>query len=240
MSQVRGIPHSRVVHPEIVSDTPHDYRTGVQPNPHLELNLPVCLEPLPVPLHSLPDRQGRMTSPLPVILMGHRCAKQGHHPITRKLIDRPLVPMNLIHQDLEAAIHDLVDFLGVEFLGHGGVIGYVGEEDGYELPLTLDGASGGEDFLREVSRRVGLGLRVVNQGSFFELAQVMAALLAKSTAWKIRCPAVWAIDFQVAATLVTELGVDLVLKLALGAVHPGAHPRRNGRSGSGCWFSGVF
>jgi len=72
----------------------------------------------------------------------------GHNSIACKLIYRPLVSVYLVHQDLEAAVHDLVDFLWIEFLSDRGVIGYVGKEDGYEFPFALYGTSGCEDFIR--------------------------------------------------------------------------------------------
>ena len=92
--------------------------------------------------------------------------------------------MDLVHQDLEAPIHDLVDFLGVELLGDGGVIGHVGKEDGHELPFALDGAAGGEDLLGQEFGGVGLGLGVVDGRGFFGLAQVMAAFLAEAATWE--------------------------------------------------------
>ena len=91
-----------------------------------------------------------------MILVSHRGTEEGHDPIARELIDCALVLVDLVHQDLEAPIHDLVDFLGVEFLGDGGVIRHVGEEDGYELSFALDGTAGREDFIGKVFWSVGL------------------------------------------------------------------------------------
>ena len=115
-----------------------------------------------------------MTSPLRMILMGHRRTEQSHHPVASELVDRPFVPVNLVHQDLEAPVHDLVDFFRVELLGDGSVICDVGEEDGYELAFAFDGASGREDLLGQVFRCVGLRLGVVDGRGFFRLPQVVA------------------------------------------------------------------
>ncbi len=57
--------------------------------------------------------------------MGHRRAKQGHNPIPGKVINGAFISVDLIHQDLKAAIHDLVDFLGIELLGDGCIIGHI-------------------------------------------------------------------------------------------------------------------
>ena len=41
--------------------------------------------------------------------------QKGHDPVAGKLVDGPFILMNLIHQDLEAPVHDLVDFFGISF-----------------------------------------------------------------------------------------------------------------------------
>jgi hypothetical protein len=63
--------------------------------------------------------------------------------------------MNLGHQDLKAPIQDLVDLLGIELLGEGGIGGHIGEEDGDDLALALQGRLGGEDPISEVFGGVG-------------------------------------------------------------------------------------
>lgn len=46
--------------------------------------------------------------------MGNWSTKQGHDPVSRELVDGSLVFVDLIHQDLKASVHDLVDFLRIE------------------------------------------------------------------------------------------------------------------------------
>ena len=75
-----------------------------------------------------------------MVLMGEGCAEEGHDAVAGELVDRPLVLVDLIHEDLEAAIHDPVDLLGVELLGEGGEVRHVGKEDGDELALPFDRA----------------------------------------------------------------------------------------------------
>ena len=66
-----------------------------------------------------------MTGPLSMVLMSNRSTKECHDPITRKLVDCPLISVDLIHQDLEATIHDLMDFLGIKLFRDGCVVGYI-------------------------------------------------------------------------------------------------------------------
>jgi hypothetical protein len=55
-----------------------------------------------------------MTGPLGVVFMRHGRTEQSHDPITGKLVDRSFIPVDRIHQDLETAIHDLMDFFRIE------------------------------------------------------------------------------------------------------------------------------
>ena len=71
----------------------------------------------------------------------------------------PSYLMDLIHEDLEAPVHDPVDLLRVELLGHGGVVGDIGEEDRDELALPFHGTPGGEDLVGQELRGVGVRLR---------------------------------------------------------------------------------
>jgi hypothetical protein len=148
--------------------------------------------------------------------------------------------VNLVHQDLEAPVHDLVDFLGVEFLGNEGVVGNVSEEHRYELPLALDGTAGREDLIGQVFGCVGLRLGVVNRRSYFGLPQIVAATLAELAARQVCSPTSRTLNFELAAALITKSSVLLVLKLALRAIHPCTSPRKIGRRSLGGSLSEVF
>jgi len=54
-----------------------------------------------------------------------------------------------------------VDFLGVELFRNGGIAGHIRKKHCHKLTLSLNGAAGGEDFIRQELGGVGLGLRVV-------------------------------------------------------------------------------
>ena len=80
-----------------------------------------------------------------MVLMGHRSAKKRHYPIAGELVDRPLISVDFIHQNLKAPIHDLMDFFRVDFLRHGGKVGHIRKKHSYQLPLAFDRATGSEN-----------------------------------------------------------------------------------------------
>ena len=73
-----------------------------------------------------------------MIFMGHGGPKQGHDAITGELVDGALIFVDLIHEDLKGTVHDLVDFLRVELLRHGCVIGHIREEHRHQFALSLN------------------------------------------------------------------------------------------------------
>ena len=60
--------------------------------------------------------EGRIAGPDGMVLMSQRGTEERHDAVAGKLVDRTLVLVDLIHEDLEAPVHDLVDLLGVELL----------------------------------------------------------------------------------------------------------------------------
>ena len=82
-----------------------------------------------------------------MVLMGQGCPEQGHDPISGELVDGAFILMNLIHQDPQAAVHDLVDFFGVQLLGEGSEAGHIGKQHSHQLSLTLQGTAGVQDFI---------------------------------------------------------------------------------------------
>ena len=96
-----------------------------------------------------------------MVLMGYRGPEKSHDTIASELVDGAFVAVYLVHEDVEAAVHDLVDFLGIELLRHRSEVGHVGEEHGDQLALTLEGLAVAENLVRQELGGVSLGLRVV-------------------------------------------------------------------------------
>ena len=141
--QVGGIAHGRVIHPQIIPDSPHHHGAGVEPEAHLEIHPVSALHFLAIGNQGLLNGQGRMAGPLGVIFMGDGRPEQGHDPVAPEFADRTLKAVDFIDQDPAAAVHDPVDLLRVQLLGHGGKPGHVGEHDRHQLALAFDGTAGG-------------------------------------------------------------------------------------------------
>ena len=73
--------------------------------------------------------------------------KRAMTPSPGELVDGSFVAVDFLQEDLEAAVHDLVDHFGVELLGEGSVGGHIGEEDRHDLALPFQGGPGGEDLI---------------------------------------------------------------------------------------------
>ena len=127
-----------------------------------------------------------------MVLMGQRRTKQSHNAIAGKLVDRSLVFVNFIHQDLEASVHDLVDFFRVKLLRHGSVIGHICKKNSDEFTFSFNGASGCEDFISQEFGGVGLRLGIINRRGLFSRFQVLTTFFAKPAIRRIRCFAIWA------------------------------------------------
>ena len=99
----------------------------------LGLHLPVVAsEP------SLDGERGVGRAPRAVLVSDGR-AEERHHTVAGVLVDRPLEPVDLGRDQLEASVHDSVHILGIQLLGERGEARDVGEEDGYLTALPLEG-----------------------------------------------------------------------------------------------------
>jgi hypothetical protein len=82
-----------------------------------------------------------------MILVSHRSTEQRHDPIPGKLVDGAFIFVDFVHQNLEAAVHDLVDFLRVKLFRNGSIIGYIGKKHRHQFSFARDGAAGGENLI---------------------------------------------------------------------------------------------
>ena len=70
-----------------------------------------------------------MTRPLCMVLVSDGSTEKGHDPISAELVDRPLVPMDLVHEKAKTPVHDLVHCLRIKVFEHGRRVGNIREED---------------------------------------------------------------------------------------------------------------
>ena len=155
--EVRGVADGRVVHAEVRADGADHDEARVDAHPHAELDAvrsPHFIgQRAELPL----DRERSAQGAMGVVLVRDRRAEQRHHAVAQELVDRSLVAVHFGQDDFEGPIHDAVDVLGVEALGHGREARHVGEHHGDALAFSLQGALGGEDLLSEVLRRIRRG-----------------------------------------------------------------------------------
>ena len=109
-----------------------------------------------------------MTGSLGMIFMGNRGTKKSHDAITGELVDGALIFVDLIHEDFKSTVHHLVDFLRVELLRHGCVIGHISEEHRHQFALSLNGAARRQDLISQMFGGVGLGLGEVDWGAYLQ------------------------------------------------------------------------
>ena len=160
-----------------------------------------------------------MTGSDGMVLMGEWGAEEGHDAIAGELVDRPLVLVDLIHEDLEASVHDPVDLLGVELLGDGSEVCHVGKEDGDELALAFDGAPGGENLLGEELGGVGLWVGVIEESSGLGGSEGLAATTAELIIGEILETALRTRQDEFCAAGFTELPCLRILNATLRAFH---------------------
>jgi len=95
------------------------------------------LHPVPHGPDRLVDLRGRLDGPHGVVLVGPGDAEDGHRAVADVGLDGAVVLGDDRRDLLEDALGEGFDLLRVQLLGHLGVAGEVGEEDGHVLPLAL-------------------------------------------------------------------------------------------------------
>ena len=113
--QIRRIPHGRVVHTQIVTDTGHHHETRVQPHAHAKRDPLGALQFSAVALQGALHAQGRVHCPLGMVLMGNGGTKERHDAVAQELVDCSFIAVHLTQHQLKGPVHEVVDVFGVEF-----------------------------------------------------------------------------------------------------------------------------
>jgi hypothetical protein len=111
--QVRGLPHGRVVHPQIAADRAYHDIARVDPDADLHFSALRAAKLIGVAPHDLLHPQSGIAGPHGVVFMGERRAKKSHDPVAHHLVDRALVVMDRFHHPFEDRIEYLASFFGV-------------------------------------------------------------------------------------------------------------------------------
>ena len=86
--------------------------------------------------HDITDGKRGTHGALGIVAVGNRRTEQGHDAVADVFVNAPAVVVNQAVDGLEETRHQLVDFLGAEFVDQGRVAGKIGEERGHLPPLA--------------------------------------------------------------------------------------------------------
>ena len=92
---------------QVVADGAHHHLAGVEPDADLHLQAVGAAHLLGIAAHRRLHRQGGVTGPHGVILMGNGRAKQGHDAIAQHLVHRALIAVHGVHHALQGRIEEL-------------------------------------------------------------------------------------------------------------------------------------
>jgi hypothetical protein len=153
-----------------------------------------------------------------VVLVGDRRPEQRHDAIARVLVDRPLIAVDPLRQDLEEAIHQAVPLLGVHLLGQLHRALDVRKQHRHLLALALEGGLGLEDLVREVAWRVVAGGTLWRSRSSAS-TQRLAAAVAEGGVGRVGALASGTDESEGTTAAGAEGGVFRILPLAMYAGH---------------------
>ena len=225
--QVRGVAHGGVVHPQVVPDAADDDEAGVEPDSHLHGHAALGLELLAVIAHGPLDPERCVRGPARAVLVGDRRAEERHDAVARVLVDGAFEAMDLGRDQLEAAVDDPVDVLGIEPFGQRREAGDVREQHGDLPSLALHGGSGLEDLVGEMLGRVGGDRRRRRRRSrrgrrrclWWRSLKAGPALAAEAKARRSFSVALRALPGQRGSALAAEPHARRILELTGGALH---------------------
>ncbi len=226
--QVHRIAHGLELQPQVVTQHPDDYGTGVNADAHLERrHRPVG--PAGESGDFLVNGQRRTNGTLGRIFQGDGRAEQCHDPVAGHFVDGAAVAADFFDQDVVNFFHQAVGFLWSCAFCNGRVSSQVTEHDRHHAALPLNLAtlcqdaiyqSGGElsaNLFKAVLKGDGRG--VGGRGNF----KALAALPAKLVPRQVLGPAGTATAHQGGAALAAESALGHVFGAALFAVHVFSH-----------------
>src|SRR5439155_2570236 len=114
----RRLPRRRVVGPEVSADDPQHDGAGVNAHADAELESVLTAHRLTEWLELRLDRQGSAERTARVILQPCHHAEESHDPVAEELVDRAVVSVHRVLDDLQGRVHDRADLLRVQTLGH--------------------------------------------------------------------------------------------------------------------------
>ena len=218
--QVRGLPHGRIVHVQIVADGAHHDFARVQPDAELQRNAMRAAHLLGVAAQGGLHGQGGVAGAQGMVFMGNGGAEQGHDAVTQHLIHRALEAVHGVHHVPQGRIEEPLGGFGIEVADEFGGAFEIGKQHRHLLALAFQRGARRQNLLDEMARRVGLrgirwqcrGARLAGQRCTTAAAELFSRLIGEPTRRAGQCE--WR------PTLGTETAPGTVLGLATGTLHP--------------------
>jgi hypothetical protein len=132
-----GLPHSRVVHVQIIANRPHHNFPGVEPHARLQLQTMGPTHLLSIAAQSGLHGQGRITGPYGVVFMSHRSAEEGHDAVAQDLVHRALKAVHRVHHVLEGGIEEGLGRLWIKVADQLGRTFQVGKQHRHLFALAF-------------------------------------------------------------------------------------------------------
>ena len=104
--------------------------------------------------HGVANRERRVDGAVRRVLVGDRCAEEGHDAVTGEMGDDPLDAIDLAKRERHVLLEQIAIVLGIETLGDAGRADQVAEQHRHELALARDAPLTGANLRRQDFRDV--------------------------------------------------------------------------------------
>ena len=219
--QVRGFPHGRVVHVQVVANGAHHHFAGVQADAHTQFQATGAADVVGVGAHGGLHRQGGIAGAQGVVLVGNGGTEQGHNAIAEHLVHRALEAVHGVHHAVQRRVEELLGGFGVEAANQLGGVFEIGKQHRHLLALACQGTAGGENLLGQMPGGIDLGSGKGPCGLYRggSGAQTLSALGAEFCLWRCCKATGWADHLQPLAALLAEPGRGTIVMLAMRTLH---------------------
>ena len=147
--EVRRVADRGVVHLEVVADGADDHRTGVNPDPHLQLEAARGGGRVEGG-EGVANRERGAHGAVRSVLVGDRGAEERHQAVAGERVDDALDGVDLAERERHVLLEEIAILLGIHALGERRRADEVAEEDRDELALLERRRRRGAELLRQL------------------------------------------------------------------------------------------
>ena len=133
-----GVTDRRVIEPEVAADGADDDLARVDAHAHLDDRALLPTHLLAVAGDGIADGQRGVEGAARCVLVGDRCAEEGHDPVAQDVVHCALVAVDRVHHQLDRGVHEPPCFFRINALQQFHRAAQVGEERRDLLSLALE------------------------------------------------------------------------------------------------------